>query len=483
MRASRILTLQVLTCLLCAGLALRPVALVELVLDRLLVTSRPLAALAWPLSGTGVVYAAEDQEQERWLLDEIEQQAALERAVRRSAEPGWDLEPRIYPVHAEVVGRSRGALDILEVRVDRVGLVQVGQPVVAGETYVGRVSSVVLSWRNGVPVEDVEVALVTGRRARIGAQVVDPDDGQELARVVVGGLLPSQEFGLPESCQVLCMHYPSRRTLRSGLMILVDEPTGATRGSEDLGYLANGFRLGSPLRGSADERTREHLLGVETELDYATGLYQVLILTVPRESEAPEAQEEEDNWAPARLALRGGAGLGREGRKLLSGRSSGVLPGAALVSGVRLDGRVERGVRLYGRVRRAGQWSADVSGLGDPGLSLPALAVLQEGAHIRLHVLGQLVALGRNAAGQLRFRWDASVPLKGTEALKARVWSGSGEDGLPRGLLLGDTLLPTGPGPHELLIEPPPGAIEPELLLVRLEERPGQPVPAWELVR
>lgn len=443
---------------------------VELGLDLLLVSSRPLAALAWPLSGTGVVQAAGDAQAERLRLAELEQRAALERAVRRSAEPTEDLGPGNF-VHAEVVGRSPGALDILKVLVDRVGLVEVGQPVVAGDAYVGRVSSVVLSLRNGVGVEDVEVAMVTGRRARIGAKVVDLDDGEELARVVVGGLLPSTEFGLPGARQVLCMHYPSRRSLRSGL-ILVDEPPMDTSGSEDLGYLANGFRLGELILSvDADERTREKLRGVETELDYATGLYQVLILTEPSTAEAPKA-EEKDIWASASLALRAGAGLGREGRKLLRGRSAGVLPGAALVSGV----------RLYGRVERAGQWSADVRGLGDSGLSLPALAVLGDGSDIRLHVLGQLVALGRNGAGQLRFHWDASVPLEGTKALRARVWSGSGEDGLPRGLLLGDTLLPAGPGPHELLIEPPPGAAEPESLKVRLAEPEDRPQ-AWELAR
>jgi hypothetical protein len=471
-RASRLQTIQVLACIIFAGLALRPVPELELLLDRVLLSSRPIAALAWPLSGAGIVHAGDDREAELLARQELDERVALELAVRRSAEPVEDYESDTHPVHAEVVGRSRGALDVLEVRVDRVGLVEIGQPVIAGENYVGRVSRVTLKLRNGVRVEDVEVSMVTGRRARIGARVVDSVSGEELARAVVGGLLPSPEFGLPDSRQVLCMHFPSRRSLRSGL-ILVDEPPGGTPGSEDLGYLANGFRLGLvTVSVNPDERTRERLLGVETELDYATGLYQVLILTKPRDSEAPDA-EEEDIWAPARLALRAGAGLGREGRKLLRGRSGGVLPGAALASGV----------RLYGRVESSGLWTSDVRGLGDPGLSLPALAVLEGEADARLHVLGQLVALGRNSDGQLRFLWEASVPLEGTEDIQARVWSGSGEAGLPRGLLLGDTLLPVGSGPHELLIEPPFGGVEPEYLNVRLAERLAKPAPNWELAR
>ncbi len=459
MRANRIRTLQVLSCLACAALALRPVPRVERILDGALVTTRALAGLAAPFSGLGRVRASGEEADLR-ALAERDQRDALEHAVRRSAEPSQDLSLNVVPVHAEVIGRPRGALDVLEVRVDRVGLVRVGQPVVTGDVYVGTVSSVRLGTHSGARVEHVEVSLVTGRGARIGARVVG-EDGQDLARAVVGGLLEPVEFGLPDAGQVLCVHFPSLRSLQSGRAV-VAEPEGVAAGTSDHNYLANGFELGNLVVAEApDERTRQRLLGVQAGVDYAGGLYQVLILTRPRRGDAPLA-ERKPRWASARLALRADPSLGRAGRKLLRGSWGDVLPGAAVATGV----------RLYGRVSRTGPWTSDVRTLHDPGFGVPAIAVLSEsgGPSLEVHVLGRLVSLGQADDGRLRMAWRASLPLDGDEPRPARLWTGSGEQGMDRGLLIGDSWLPPGPGPHELLVDLPQGPAEPAELRVRLRD-------------
>ena len=463
MRASRIRTVQMLGCFACGALALRPVPAVERVLDSSLVSTRLLSSLARPLAAIGVVSAAESDPAtwEGILAAEQAEQQALEEAVLRSAEPTYDLGESVVPVHAEVVGRPKGALDVVEVRVNRVGLVQIGQPVVAGDVYVGVVSSVRLGMRSGARVEHVEVQLITGREARIGAQVIDPESGEPLARAVVGGLLEPADFGLAPGAQVLCVHYPTQRSLEGGRLVVAD-PEGQGAGATDHCYLANGFSLGRlAIASNPDERTRERLLGVQAELDYRSGLYQVLILTRPRTGDAPKS-EQRPRWASASLALRADPSVGRSGRKLLRGSMGDVRVGAAVASGV----------RLYGRVSRVGPWSADVRTLEDPGLRIPVIAALSDpdGPGLVVHVLGGLISRGRDADGRLRMLWSARVPIEGDQSRPARLWTGSGEAGVDRGLLLGDTWLPVGEGPHELLVEPPPGPREPGDLRVRLRD-------------
>ena len=75
-------------------------------------------------------------------------------------------------------------------------------------------------------------------------------------------------------------------------------------------------------------------------------------------------------------------------------------------------------------------------------------------------VLGRLVSRGPappgSAAdpGALLFRWEAALPLPAGTNLAAHIHTGSGDRGLPRGLWLGDALLPGGVGPFDLLISP-----------------------------
>jgi hypothetical protein len=54
-----------------------------------------------------------------------------------------------------------------------------------------------------------------------------------------------------------------------------------------------------------------------------------------------------------------------------------------------------------------------------------------------------------------------------TPAVAVTLWTGSGEPGVPRGLLVGTALLPLGPGPHIVLVEQCEGARDPRGLAVR----------------
>ena len=88
---------------------------------------------------------------------------------------------------------------------------------------------------------------------------------------------------------------------------------------------------------------------------------------------------------------------------------------------------------------------------------------------VRPHVMGELVSLG-DASGRLLLRWRATVPFHDAFPQPATLWTGSGARGVPRGLLLGSTTIPPGPGPHVLALEVPPGGLEPRALVVRVRE-------------
>jgi hypothetical protein len=123
---------------------------------------------------------------------------------------------------------------------------------------------------------------------------------------------------------------------------------------------------------------------------------------------------------------------------------------------VRVGAAAVVGPRVVGRVVSARAFDAELALLGDPGLSLPVLASI-EGRAAPL-VLGRLVALGRDDDGALRFAWrrrgDTGGPdlEGGDEPWPATLFTGSGDPGLPRGLVIGHTVLPVGPGPHVLRV-------------------------------
>jgi cell shape-determining protein MreC len=446
-------------------MALRPVPLLDRALDLALLPTRVLAELSAPVGWIqGRQALAGGAEREGQLRRELFEHDALEAAVLDSA---LSLRSSAHPqaafVHAEVVGRPPDARDTILVRVDDPAGIEVGMPVVTGDWFVGLVSGVRQSEEVSALDADgslFEVELITGARARIAARVEDgpPDSRCEL---VVGGIAPA-------SSQIyLDVHNPSQRWVNEG-SVVVDEPRLL---GERHSHLADGYRLGNLLLTTIDDSragTRT-LACVLPGLDFESGLYQVLIL-LPRGAGAegraavrePEDVLDDGAWASARLFLRSEPSPWREGRKLALGQRQGVHDGAALVSGV----------RLVGRVQHAGPMQSDVRLLGDPGFGVAALAMVEEADRIVPHVMGRIVSRGRDAEGALRFEWTATVPLTGEGERQARLWTGSGEVGVPRGLLLGDTVVPCGLGTHELRIVQPDGAREPKGLRVRLRGRP-----------
>lgn len=478
---SRTVTLVLVAAL--ALLALRPVPLVERGLDWLLIPARGLAELSAPMGwfqSRDALAADSDQRRVREL--ERERHDLLERVVLDSAQPS---DPRLLRrltevgwTRAEVVERHAREPDRIIIRVEDPDFPRHGQPVVSGDSFVGTVdlrASDAESLSQGL----VEVLLITERDARIGARVERQqahEPGREdlagsgapaATRMVVGGLAPRRSLRLD-------VHNPSDRSVLSG-RVVVDEPSSSTGPTS----VADGFLLGELVNEAYHAEDlppgapARMVLGVAPRLDYATGLYQVLVLairnTVPTAPLPPKTDVLDDGgWLPARLYLRGETSPWRKGRKLALGRRHGVEPGAALASGT----------RLAGRVTRAGPWTADVALVGDPGFSIPVVALLHEDEQPVAHVMGRLVGFGRRAGGVVRFRWSATLELSPDLGpwVPASLWTGSGEAGVPRGLLLGEALLPTGPGPHWVDVQLPDGGAEPKGLAVRvavpLEEGP-----------
>lgn len=438
--------MQSVACLVLAGLALWPVKPIDRAVDWVGAPSRLLLRMGAPLWGMGQVRAADPAMQEQWDL-EREESADLEDWVRGQAVPQSVQLASGIALHAEAVGRPKGQLDSLLVRVWRIGIAQVGQPVTTGDNFVGLVSRVEERRGEQGAFEDVTVQLITASESRIGAQVFVEGDWSTGSTFVVGGLLAPEDFELGHARQVLAVHHPSNRDLDHG-RVLVSE---TERSGRDQAWLANGFLLGHLRKApQPDEATRMELLGVVPGVDFGSGLYQVLIHTGldPEQvfAAVPEGGQR-GTWISIERSRMVDAAPWREGSKLMTGFLAGVQEDAAVASGV----------RLLGRVTRTGPFTADVAGLGDRGFNVPALALwLDVGRSDRTHVLGRLVSAGRNESGQLLMVWQATLPLDGEGPERANLYTGSGDPGVPRGLLIGEAWLPVGPGPHVLIVEPPP---------------------------
>ncbi|MDF1838133.1 MAG: hypothetical protein P1V35_09715 [Planctomycetota bacterium] len=438
--------MQTVACLALGALAIWPVKPIDRAVDWVGAPSRPMLRLGAPLWGVGHVQAASSGLQEQWALERFESET-LEELVRVQAVPqSLRLESGIA-LHAEAVGRPKGQLDSILVRVWRIGLAQVGQPVTTGDHFVGLVTKVDERRGERGSFEDVTVQLITAGKSRIGASVYVEGSEGENSTFVVGGLLAPEDFDLGRSRQVLAVHHPSSRLINQGIV----QVTEAESGGRDQAWLANGFLLGH-LHGAKepDETTRMEMLGVVPEVDFESGLYQVLIHTGlevdPGLGQGPDDRKR-GTWVPIVRSRMVDAAPWREGSKLLSGYLDGVQERAALSSGV----------RLVGRVTRTGPFTSDVAGPGDLGFHVPVIAVWQDvGRPERTHVLGRLVSLGRDGQGRLLMDWQANLPLDGESSERAHLYTGSGDPGVPRGLLIGETHVPTGPGPHVLVVEPPP---------------------------
>jgi hypothetical protein len=320
--------------------------------------------------------------------------------------------------------------------------------VVCGDAFVGRVLEV-------RPASDGEgarvlVELVTAADFRVGAQVAPEAAEAEPVYLTAGGLqVPRRGRGEARSVH-LAVHQPSSNALQGGLArvheLFADEGEQAE--------LGEGFRLGQV------RRDGEHdTWWIEPELDYLDGLFQVALVAradpASREP-APSASVLDDGgWLATRAMTPGDPAPWRSTLKIPLGRRDGVREGAA-VTGV--------GARLLGRVSRAGLATSDVALLGDPGFTLAAVACLEGDPEPR--ILGRLTSLGRGKDGEVRLRWWVRVPLDpgATEPaggagpasatndspLRARIYSGSGDPGLPGGLYLGSAELPRSARPGEV---------------------------------
>jgi hypothetical protein len=499
MAPSRTRTIGLVTAVASAVLALRPVGPLEELLDVALLPGRVLASLAAPVGALQGREGARAAEQ-RALRDEqdLERHRDLEARVRLAAWPtSVALKSGVGTVQAEVVGHASQDLDVLRLVVSEPERIALGQPVVAGDAFVGLVARIPgreppppgprgfleriaarVGLRSRPPVvapSEVFVELVTGPRARIGAMIAEADDGGT-CRLVVGGLAPLARTPL------LAIHNPERRAVRGGL-VEVREPApkdAPERGTRRAGpELAEGFLIGeldrvsAPVRGADFER---QVLGVRPYLDYESGLHQVLVLTDDGiRRPAPERERTalaDGGWSPAVFFLRAEPIPWREGRKLDRGRRHGVVTGSAVATGA----------RLVGRVVRVGLVTSDVALLGDPGLTLSVLADPVGGERQAPLVLGRIVSLGRIGTGAVRFLWRPQRDVFGEglapaashgAGLRVTLWTGSGEAGVPRGLLVGETALPVGAGPHEILVEQPADARAPKALRVRLAPQAG----------
>ena len=466
--ASRALFLALILTL--ALLSLAPHPRIEGYLDRALLPVRVLAELTTPL---GWLRARETRAAETELASRKENEYALRQELhedeQRYALPDRPelLAGRDF-VHAEVIERLAGERDALLVRIESGGssAVEVGMPVVQGNVFVGRVVEVDRPLRGQAKVE-----LVTHKRFRVGAMLVPEVPAGEgpaatpPARLVVGGL---SSASIRSSSEIeLAVHRPSARELPPG-WVRTDESDSPL---ERFGPEVFGFDLGRLV--VVREDPRERLYAVEPYVDYRAGLYQLAIVRPARAGGGSEAVAGDvlfdERWLAVRATHGGDPSPWRESLKLGAGEWSGLFPGAALV----------HGVRLVGRVRRAGPLLADASLLGDPGFSVPALARIAGVEEPR--VLGRIVSLGRvrGSSSAVRFRWDAVVGLDGVAGdgapMRALLFTGSGEPLVPRGLVLGEAELPLGRGPHTIVLEQKVDARDLRHVWVRLAEtRPGE---------
>lgn len=407
--------------------SLRPVAMVDRLLDLLLSPSRLVVELAAPL---GWIESERFEVKDEALLAtrtaEGRAGADLALDLRAAAEPttpALRLGRRLVP--GLVAGRVDGKRDSIWLQLDaRLGTegIPLLAPVVLGDAFVGRVAELAPS------LARVRVDLVTGRNFYVGGQLA-ADRG---LRLTVGGL---HGTGAPAR---LAVHNPSERRFRPG-QVRVLEPELLT---EHVAHLADGYLLGE-LR-----KEPEGPWSVDPVVDFKSGLFQLVVL-VPEDSSRPAeldpiASLADGGWRATAPLSVGDSLHGRRSLRIDCGALQGLEPGAALVATTRLVGRVDPS-------HPVAPLSARVRLLGDPGLELHVMARLD--ADFSARVLGSFVGLGMDSTGAALFKWDPPLRLgSGEAAIAATLYTGSGLAGLPEGLYLGRAELPTASGSHVLRV-------------------------------
>lgn len=412
----------------------RPIEPLDRGLSALLAPLRWAARLGAPfeLFAGGRVTAAERELARLGAAEAAEGTRALARLAERALPLDSALHAGRRFVPGEVVGRARK--DECWVALPALVGVRPGAPVVCGDAYVGRVVELRPAGAGERPF--VRVELVTGADFRVGAAV---RRGEESVFLVVGGLA-ARRVEAPRAVR-LAVHQPSDLALSEGVARVHELFPDAQPGSA----LAEGFRLGA-LRREGERGS----LWLEPELDYLDGLYQVAVVVEEASgvgARSPfEPALEDGRWLSTRASTALEPAGWRRTLRLPLGRSDGVAAGAA-VTGF--------GARLIGRIDRVELATSAVALLSDPGCTVVALAL--DPADGEPHVLGRLTSLGE-APGGVRFRWSVRVPVEfagQADRVRARLFTGSGEPGLPGGLFLGEAELPrraAGGEERELLL-------------------------------
>lgn len=387
------------------------------------------------------------------------------------ADPELLTQRRVVP--AEVIGRAPRDRDLLVIRTWAGDGLAVGQPVVWRDHFLGRVESLE-SGGGGRSV--LRVRLITARDERVGAALLPPADargggprGYEPVDLVVGGIVLDEGRG-PQRVH-LAAHHPERwhapwETEGLSGRVVVRELLPEL---DPFHTLVNGYRLGE-----LASRGTDGVLRVATEVDYLDGLYHVAVLT-PSDAGADLAVEpvhplSESRWLRVRAVTPGDPSAWRRSLQVNRGLESGVREGAALIAGA----------HLVGRVHSAGPLGAEVHPLTEPGCAVVAAAAPLDGSSAP-RIMGRLISLGRDSqSGMPLLSWSAHHPLEpqedeqpgDTRALE--LFTGTGEHGLPAGLLLGWAQVPVGRperGGHRFVLE---GAPDPqrtqESLWVRLPD-------------
>ena len=379
----------------------------------------------------GPIGAASGRARDRELADELAVRSALAARPQR-----LQLADGVRAVTARVLARPEGRLDELEVLLEDPRGVERGAPVIWGDAFLGVVARVPSAHATGRSRHLARVRLVTARDSRVKAATSveatserAPADPRPI-RMVVGGIAPRGE-GF-----ALAVHSPEDDPAEGLAVVLAED-------EESELALANGWGLGRVVRGRDALRDEDRLVGLAPDVDLESGIARVLVLTQSTAPAETLAAPEAGTW----LSCERGPLLdarGREAFPLLAGSRSGLAPGAAVADGL----------RFVGRVRRAGPLAGSVERLEQPGASVHAVALLEEGGRLPV-VLGRLTSLGEAAPGQLGLRWSGSAEVSRRSGLRASLWTLAGERGVPGGLLLGTCALPVGPGPHDLLVERP----------------------------
>jgi hypothetical protein len=412
--------------------SLRPEPRVDRFADRLLAPARYLGVLAAPLRWLSArdAHAGEAAIAERVEAEMAESRALLsaERSSARPTEQNLGVDRGF--VHAEVQKHVEEHPDEIEIAFNPRAHVERGMPVVCGDAYVGRVESVI-----DASTGRAIVALVTGATFRVGARVDAPAEGgpPRSAELVVGGLI-ARRAGANEPL-ILATHFSNDRALTTGT-VRVDEPDALN--AEPYRKLANGYLLGEL---ETIEHRGERETAVAPALEYASGLFQVVVLVPdPTLHDVVLARDpfDEAAWIDVELAVDGNPSFWRAGRELAAGSARGVA----------IDAGVALGTRLVGRVVHVAPMSADASLIADPGFAVNALASV-EGCEKPV-VIGRLTSLGIDrASGDVVFRAHAR-PIRaaavGERAVRATLFTGAGDPGIPSGLWIGTTEIPGGEG-------------------------------------